>query len=111
MIELNHTPRLMKALNLKVKQKREYKVTMDSKHPLPVAENELNRQFTPQAPNQAWGTNITHLWTQQGLVYLAVAIDLYSRPLTGWSMDRRIKKALVIWALMRVINLKSHHTA
>ncbi len=42
--------RLMKALNLKVKQKRKYKVTTDSKHAFPVAENVLNRQFSPQAP-------------------------------------------------------------
>jgi transposase InsO family protein len=52
---------LMKVLNLKVKQKRRYTVTTDSKHHLPVAENILNREFTPQAPNQAWGTDITYL--------------------------------------------------
>ena len=48
----DRTRRLMKALNLKVKQKRKYKATTDSKHQLPVAENVLNRQFSPQAPNQ-----------------------------------------------------------
>jgi transposase InsO family protein len=78
------TRRLMKALNLKVKQKRRYKVTTDSKHSLPVAENVLNRQFTPQGPNQAWGTDITYLWTQEGWIYLAVVIDLYSRRVVGW---------------------------
>ena len=62
----DRTRRLMKKLNLEVKQKRKYKVTTDSKHQLPVAENVLNRQFSPQAPNQAWGTDITYLWTQQG---------------------------------------------
>jgi transposase InsO family protein len=56
--------RLMKVLNRRVKQKRKYKVTTDSKHQLPVAENVLNRHFSPQAPNQAWGTDITNLWTQ-----------------------------------------------
>ena len=88
------TRRLMKALNLKVKQKRRYKVTTDSNHTLPVAENVLNRQFTPQGPNQAWGTDITYLWTQEGWIYLAVVIDLYSRRVVGWAMDRRMKKAL-----------------
>jgi transposase InsO family protein len=89
----DRTRRLMKALNLKVKQKRKYKATTDSKHQLPVAENVLNRQFSPQAPNQVWGTDITYLWTQQGWVYLAVVIDLYSRRVVGWPMDRRMKKA------------------
>ena len=74
----DRTRRLMKVLNLKVKQKRKYKVTTDSKHRLPAAENVLNWQFSPQAPNQAWSKNITYLWTQQNWIYLTVVIDLYS---------------------------------
>ena len=97
---------LMKALNLMVKQKRKYKATTDSKHQLPVAENVLNRQFNPTGPNQVWGTDITYLWTQEGWVYLAVVIDLYSRRVVGWAMDRRMKKALVIRALLMAVNLR-----
>jgi len=102
----DRTRRLMKVLNLKVKQKRKYKVTTDSKHHLPVAENVLKRQFSPTGPNQAWGTDVTYLWTQEGWIYLAVVIDLYSRRVVGWSMDRRMKKALVIRALMMAVNLR-----
>ena len=87
------TRRLMKSLQLKVKQKRKFKVTTDSNHKLPVATNVLNREFSPSAPNQAWGSDITYLWTQQGWIYLAVIIDLYSRRVVGWSIDRRMKKA------------------
>lgn len=97
---------LMKRLGLKVRQKRKYKVTTDSKHNLPVAKNVLNRQFSPAAPNQVWGTDITYLWTQQGWIYLAVVIDLYSRRVVGWAIDRRMKKALVIRALMMAVNLR-----
>ena len=100
------TRRLMKSLKLKVKQKRKYKVTTDSNHKLPVADNVLNRDFSPAAPNQAWGSDITYLWTQQGWIYLAVIIDLYSRRVVGWSIDRRMKKALVIRALMMAVNLR-----
>ena len=88
------TRRLMKSLGLKVRQKRKYKVTTDSNHKLPVAQNILNRDFSPSAPNRVRGTDITYLWTQQGWVYLAVVIDLYSRRVVGWSMDRRMKKSL-----------------
>ena len=102
----DRTRRLMKVLSLKVKQKRKYKATTDSKHQLPVAENVLNRQFSPQLPNEVWGADITYLWTQEGWVYLAVVIDLYSRRVVGWAMDRRMKKALVIRALMMAINLR-----
>lgn len=98
--------RLMKRLDLTVKSKRKYKVTTDSNHKLPVATNVLNRQFSPSAPNQAWGSDITYLWTQQGWIYLAVVIDLYSRRVIGWAMDRRMKKALVIRALMMAVSLR-----
>ena len=100
------TRRLMRAMNLIVKQKPKYNVTTDSKHHLPVAENVLDRQFVLQVPNQVWATDITYLWTQQGWIYLAVVIDLYSRRVIGWAMDRRMKKALVIRALMMAVNLR-----
>jgi putative transposase len=100
------TRALMKVLNLKVRHKRKYKMTTDSKHGLPVAGNLLNRAFSPQAPNQVWGADITYLWTQEGWLYLAVVIDLYSRRVVGWSMDRRMTRALVIRALMMAINLR-----
>lgn len=102
----DRTRRLMKRLNLKVRQKRKYRVTMDSNHSLPVAANVLNRAFAPAAPNRAWATDITYLWTQQGWLYLAVVMDLYSRRVIGWAIDRRMKKALVIRALMMAINLR-----
>ena len=98
--------RLMKVLNLKVKQKRKYRVTTDSKHRLPVAENVLERRFSPQAPNQVWGADVTYLWTQEGWVYLAVVIDLYSRRVVGWALDRYLKKALVLRALLMAVNLR-----
>lgn len=97
---------LMKALGLKVRRKRKYKVTTDSKHAFPVAENVLDRDFSPEAPDQAWAADITYVWTQQGWLYLAVVIDLYSRRVIGWSIDRRMKKALVIRALLMAVNLR-----
>ena len=97
---------LMKRLDLKVKPKRRYKATTDSKHHLPVAENVLNRRFNPQGPNQAWGSDITYLWTQEGWLYLAVVIELYSRRVVGWCIDSRMTKSLVIRALMMAVSLR-----
>lgn len=102
----DRTRRLMKALCLKVKARQKYKATTDSKHALPVAENVLNRQFNPTGPNQAWGADITCLWTQEGWIYLAIVIDLYSRRVVGWVVDKRMKKALIIRALLMAINLR-----
>ena len=95
---------LMKTLGLVVKSKRKFKLTTDSNHRLPVALNVLNRQFTPAAPNQVWGTDITYLWTDEGWVYLAIVIDLCSRRVVGWAMDQRMTQSLVIRALMMAIN-------
>lgn len=102
----DRTRRLMRALKLKVRKKRKYKVTTDSKHNLPIAANVLNRKFSPDAGNRAWCCDITYLWTQEGWVYLAVVMDLYSRRIVGWAMDRRMKKALVIRALMMAVSLR-----
>jgi len=108
--------RRMKAMGLVVKHKRKFKITTDSKHTLPIAPNVLNRNFSPTEANRAWGTDITYLWTQEGWVYLAVVIDLYSRRVVGWAMDKRMKKALVIRALMMAVNIRrpgpglTHHS-
>lgn len=98
--------RLMKALGLVVQRKRKFKVTTHSNHGLPVADNVLDRQFNPQQPNQVWGTDITYIWTREGWLYLAVVIDLYSRRVVGWCVDKRQSQSLVTRALMMAINLR-----
>jgi transposase InsO family protein len=97
---------LMKKAGLVVQQKRRFKVTTDSRHHYPVAENLLNREFNPGAPNQAWGSDITYVWTMQGWLYLAVIIDFYSRRVVGWCIDDRMTKALATRALTMAINLR-----
>ena len=92
------TRRLMKSLQLKVKQKRKFKVTTDSNHKLPVATNVLNRDFSSSAKKQDLESRkITHLWTHQGWNYLSgdPLISILAAAV-GWSIDRRMKKALVI---------------
>ena len=99
--------KLMNKLGLIVKPKRKYKVTTDSNHQLPVAENILNREFYPEQANQVWASDITYIWTQEGWLYLAVVIDLYSRRVIGWSLDKRMTQSLVIRALMMAIGLRN----
>lgn len=99
--------RLMKKLRLAVRRKKRFVVTTDSNHKEPVADNLLNREFRPAAMNQAWTTDITYIWTLQGWVYLAVVLDLYSRRVVGWSIDRHMETALVMRALMMAVNLRN----
>jgi len=91
--------RLMRENGIRARHKRRYKVTTDSKHGLPVAENLLNRNFTPTAPNQVWTSDITYLWTDEGWLYLAIVLDLFNREVIGWSLKPRMTSDIVTGAL------------
>ena len=90
---------MMRKLNLQARGAKRYKVTTDSSHKYPVAPNLLNRQFDVEAPNKVWTTDITYVWTYEGWLYLAVVMDLFSRQIVGWAIDRRMKTKLVKNAL------------
>lgn len=94
---------LMREAGVQVRHRKKYKVTTDSKHKQPVFENKLNRKFNVVEPNQAYVGDITCIWTQEGWLYLAVVIDLFSRKVVGWSMSARMKAALVCDALQMAI--------
>jgi transposase InsO family protein len=89
----------MRESGLRAKTARKYKATTDSNHALPVAPNLLERRFNVPAPNTAWVSDITYLWTRQGWLYLAVIVDLYSRKVVGWSLRERMTADLVCEAL------------
>lgn len=95
--------KLMKEANVQVKHRKKYKVTTNSNHKQPVFDNVLNRQFDVDRPDQVYVGDITYLWTQEGWLYLAVVIDLYSRKVVGWSMGSRMKAQLVCDALRMAI--------
>lgn len=84
---------------LRAKASRKYKATTNSNHTLPVAENLLQQDFTAQRPNQVWVGDITYIRTDEGWLYLAVVMDLYSRKVVGWSMSDRMTATLVCDAL------------
>lgn len=86
--------KLMKKLNLFVKQKLRYKNTTDSDHDLRICENLLDRKFQPEQPNQVWTTDITYIWTAQGFLYLAIVVDLFSRKIIGWSVQDHMRTSL-----------------
>ena len=93
----------MKLAGVVAKQKRKFKVTTDSKHNLPVAQNLLNRQFEVCEPDRVYVSDITYIWTQEGWLYLAVVIDLFSRQVVGWSLQDRMMTNLIMDALRMAI--------
>jgi putative transposase len=93
----------MTYLKLRAKAKKKFKVTTDSKHNLPVAPNLLNRDFTAANPNEKWVGDISYVWTDEGWMYLAVVIDLYSRAVIGWSIQSTMSRQLICDALMMAL--------
>ena len=97
---------LMKKLGLVVKQRVPYKVTTKRQFSDAVADNLLNQNFNPVAPNDVWAGDVTYLKTGEGWVYLAVVMDLYSRRIVGWHADKRMTTSLVSRALIKAYNIR-----
>jgi transposase InsO family protein len=91
--------RLMREKELVGRMRRRFRTTTDSKHDFPIAPNVLARDFTASAPDQAWVTDITFLWTMQGWLYLAVILDLFSRRVVGWATSQNVDRHLALAAL------------
>jgi putative transposase len=96
---VNTVARLMRRAGIAAKTKRKFRITTDSNHGRPVAENVLDRQLEPKAANRAWTADITYVATGEGWLYLAAVEDLHSRRIAGWSMGSRIDSRLVVDAL------------
>ncbi len=97
---LNRVARLMRKADIKARRRRSYKVTTtNSRHNYPVAPNTLNRQFWADGPNQKWVGDITYIPTKEGWLYLAAVLDIYSRKVVGWAMDKTMEQELVASAL------------
>ena len=103
----NRVARLMRQSGIRAKQARRYRPTTDSGHTDPVAPNLLARQFTVEAPNRVWASDVTYVWTREGWLYLAVILDLFSRRVVGWHLAPRLKRPLVLKALRSA--LRSRH--
>ena len=98
-VGLNRIKRLRKLNGIRCTHKKKFRVTTDSKHLLSVAENLLDRQFTPTAPNRVWVADITYIPTNEGWLFLAAIKDLYTCEIVGWAMDKQMTKQLVVDAL------------
>lgn len=100
--QVNHkrVGRLMREHGLQSHKRRCFRVvTTDSKHAHPVAPNVLKRDFEATAPNQKWLADMTYVATDEGWLYLALVLDLYSRKLVGWAMSETMPQTLTLSAL------------
>ena len=102
----SHIVKIMKDEHIWAVHKRKFRVTTDSAHVLPVAENLLARDFTALGPNEKWVSDITYIRTKEVWLYLAVIIDLFSRKVVGWSMKSDMKTHLLLEALSMAIRAR-----
>ena len=98
-VSKNTVAKLMRSHGLRATSSRKFRVTTDSQHSLPVAENVLDRRFEQESPDRVWLADLTYVWTREGWLYLACVLDAHSRKVVGWSMGARITKELVLEAL------------
>ena len=98
--------RIRKKLGLRCKQKRKFKVTTDSRHKLPVAENLLGQRFQVSEPNKVWVSDITYIPTDEGWLYLAGHKDLFTNEIVGYAMGERLSRNLVSQSLFRAVTAK-----
>ena len=109
--------RLMRQHDLQSRQRRRFRVvTTDSKHAHAVAPNVLERNFTANAPNQKWLADLTYVPTDEGWLYLALILDLFSRKFVGWAMSASMPQALTLEALQMALGWRdppaglTHHS-
>jgi transposase InsO family protein len=95
--------RLMQEHQISASRKRRKAHKTDSAHGSPCAPNLLQRDFTANAPDEKWMTDMTFIETREGWLYLAGVIDAYSRKVIGWAMGKEHDAELVKQALQMAL--------
>jgi len=103
LVSRHRVARIMKLNGWRARAAKKFKATTNSNHRLPIAPNLLNQDFSAKKANEKWVSDITYVWTDEGWLYLAVVMDLYSRMVVGWAISERMTSKLVIDALQMAL--------
>lgn len=98
-VSVNRVARLMRKEGIVGCPKRRFRITTDSNHAEPVAENILKREFVQEVPNKVWVADITYIRTVRGWGYLSVILDLFNHEVVGWSFENHMRTELVLKSL------------
>ena len=102
----NRIARIMRANNIRSKIKKKYKVTTDSRHRYPIAQNFIRRQFTAERPNQVWLSDITYIKVHSVWMYFVAILDLYSRKIIAWRLSRSLTNEFVLNAIKKAVSMR-----
>ncbi len=95
--------RLMKKEHIQAKMRKNWKVTAKRNSKAEISDNHLNQKFEVEAPDKVWASDITYVKTQEGWLYVAVVMDLFSRKIVGLSMKKRLETDLVTEAIKQAL--------
>lgn len=115
-VGVHRIKRIRREHGIRCKQVKKFKATTNSNHAPPVVGNVLDRKFEVDAPNQAWVTDLTYIFTAEGWLYLAGHKDLLTGEIVGYATGERMTKSLVIQSLFRAVAAKrpspglTHHS-
>lgn len=102
----NRLMRLMRQAGVVCKRTRCFKRTTQANAQHRHAPNQLQQRFVASAPNQVWLTDMTYVATQEGWLYVAAVLDLFSRRIIGWAMAERMNDALTRQALQMALRTR-----
>lgn len=101
--------RLMRAAGIRARGRRRVRCTTDSRHTWPIAPNRVAQQFTATAPTQLWVSDITYVATDEGWLYVALVMDLFSRKWVGWALEAFVDCRLTVAALRMALGWRQPH--
>ncbi len=91
--------RLMRQAGMRARGRSRRRYTTQSQHAYPVVPNRVAQQFTVTAPNRVWVTDITYVATDEGWLYVALVMDLFSRKFVGWALEAFVDTRITLAAL------------
>ena len=104
---LNTVAKYMGVAGIAANRRTKFRIsTTDSNHDQPIAPNHLKQDFSTNAINEVWLTDITYIPTKEGFTYLAAFVDLHSRKIIGWKTSRTIDSQLVIAAFQDAVTFR-----
>src|SRR5699024_4131915 len=95
--------RYMNEMGLSAVSENKFVFTTNSINDSDIYPNILDSEFNPDAPDEAWATDITYIWTAEGWLYLSIVMDLFSTKILAWHMDQYLNKELATTALERAL--------
>jgi transposase InsO family protein len=103
----NRVARLMRVNGIVAKQVRRFRITTRVRTLAKYAPDRLQRRFQAERPHQVWTSDITYIWTDEGWLYLAIILDIFSRSIVAWATSARIDAQLVAGAFRLALQRSS----